>query len=238
LERAKEVLRGVPQETRGTTPDGATRYMRPRPGAARMYPETDIPPTQITEDCIRKIGSHLPELPEQKLERLIKENDLNQKLAKQVLDSEYSELFETIVKESTVSPTTVAAFMTESLKALKRDGIHVDNVSDDQVREIFKLVGAGKLMKEAISDVVTWLSKNEEKTVEEAISQLGFKTISENELRTFVRQIITENREIIQKRGEGSFSFLMGIVMSKFRGRVDATLVSKVLREKLKESSK
>jgi glutamyl-tRNA(Gln) amidotransferase subunit E len=54
LERAKETLKGVPEETRAANPDGTTRYMRPRPGAARMYPETDIPPTQITEDHIKK----------------------------------------------------------------------------------------------------------------------------------------------------------------------------------------
>ncbi|MDH5787907.1 MAG: Glu-tRNA(Gln) amidotransferase subunit GatE, partial [Candidatus Bathyarchaeota archaeon] len=42
--RAREAIRGVPEETRAPNSDGTTRYMRPRPGAARMYPETDIPP--------------------------------------------------------------------------------------------------------------------------------------------------------------------------------------------------
>ncbi|MGC9346031.1 MAG: Glu-tRNA(Gln) amidotransferase subunit GatE, partial [Candidatus Bathyarchaeales archaeon] len=82
VERAREAMRGVPEETRGPNPDGTTRYMRPRPGAARMYPETDIPPIQITEDYIRRISSQLPELPEQKFERLMKEYGLNRKLAR------------------------------------------------------------------------------------------------------------------------------------------------------------
>src|SRR5208283_3876947 len=43
VERAQEALIGVPAETRTAKEDGTTRYMRPRPGAARMYPETDIP---------------------------------------------------------------------------------------------------------------------------------------------------------------------------------------------------
>jgi len=50
LERAKHALRGVPEETRAALPDGTTRYMRPRPGSARMYPETDIPPLEVTPE--------------------------------------------------------------------------------------------------------------------------------------------------------------------------------------------
>ncbi|UCD40129.1 MAG: Glu-tRNA(Gln) amidotransferase subunit GatE, partial [Candidatus Bathyarchaeota archaeon] len=88
-ERARESLRGVPEETRGPNPDGTTRYMRPRPGAARMYPETDVPPLQISEEYLNDLQEHLPELPEHSLERLMKEHKLNKKLARQVLDSEY-----------------------------------------------------------------------------------------------------------------------------------------------------
>ncbi|MCK4482580.1 Glu-tRNA(Gln) amidotransferase subunit GatE, partial [Candidatus Bathyarchaeota archaeon] len=128
VERAQEAIMGVPEETRAPKLDGTTRYMRPRPGAARMYPETDIPPIQITEDDVGKIISQLPELPRQKLKRLMDEYELNQKLARQVLDSKHSELFESIVKETKVSPTTVAAFLTETLKALKRDGVQVDKI--------------------------------------------------------------------------------------------------------------
>jgi glutamyl-tRNA(Gln) amidotransferase subunit E len=234
IERAREAIGGVPEETRAANPDGTSRYMRPRPGAARMYPETDIPPTEITEDYMRRICLRLPELPEQKFERLMKEYELNQKLVRQVLDSEYSELFETIVKESGSSPTTVAAFLTETLKALKRDGVEVNRVSESQMREIFKSVSAGQLMKEAIQDVVVWLSKNEGKSVEEAIVGLGLRMMSDSELEALVEKVIVENKKLVQERGEGSFGVLMGIIMRDFRGRVDAAQVSKVLKEKLK----
>jgi glutamyl-tRNA(Gln) amidotransferase subunit E len=235
VERAKEAIKGVPEETRAANPDGTTRYMRPRPGAARMYPETDIPPTQITKDMLEKISAALPELPEQKFERLIKQYKLNQKLAKQIMDSEHSELFETIVKESNVSPTTVAVFLTETLKALKRDGIETDKVPENKIREFFKQVGTGKVTKEAISDIFIWLSKNEDKTVEEAINALGFKTLSEDELRALVEKAITENKKLIQEKGKESFGALMGILMQSLRGKVEAAQLSKILREKLEK---
>jgi glutamyl-tRNA(Gln) amidotransferase subunit E len=235
IERAHEAIKGVPEETRAPNPDGTTRYMRPRPGAARMYPETDIPLTHITEDHIKKINTHLPELPEQKLRRLMKESKLNQKLAKQIIDSENSELFETIIKESNVSPTIVAAFLTETLRALKRDGVEVDNVSENQIREIFKNISAGKLTKEALSDVVVWLSQHEGKSVEEAIDNLGLKIVSESELKAFIEKVIADNEKLIKERGENSFGILMGIVMKNMRGKIDAALVSKALKEKLGE---
>jgi glutamyl-tRNA(Gln) amidotransferase subunit E len=235
VERAQEAIKGVPQETRAPKPDGTTRYMRPRPGAARMYPETDIPPIQITEEYIGKISSQLPELPEQKLERLMKEYRLNQKLARQVLDSEYSELFESIVEQGKVSPTTVAAFLTETLKALKRDGVQVDKVSESQIREIFNKISAGELTKEAIPDVAVWLSSHENKGVQDAIKSLSLKTISENELKAFVEKVIEDNRSLIRDRGQNGFGVFMGIIMKELRGRVDAASVSRVLREKLKE---
>lgn len=236
VERAKEAIRGVPQETRGPNPDGTTRYMRPRPGAARMYPETDIPPVQISQDYVHKIRSHLPELPEQKLERLQKEYKLNDKLAAQVLNSEYSELFENIARQRKVPPTTVAAFMTETLKALKRDGVAVEKVSDRQLENIFGLVGEGKLAKEAISEVFTCLSKNEEKTIEEAIRDLGLQAIPQAELEKLVTKIVEEHKELIKKQGESSFGVLMGIAMNNLRGKADAAIVSKVLKEKLKKA--
>jgi len=235
VERAREAINGVPQETRAPKPDGTTSYMRPRPGAARMYPETDIPPIQITEEYIGKISSQLPELPEQKLERLMEEYRLNQKLARQVLDSEYSELFESIVEQGKVSSTTVAAFLTETLKALKRDGIQVDKVSESQIREIFNEISAGELTKEAIPDVTVWLSSHENKSVREAMKSLGLKVISENELRAFVEKVIEDNRSLIRERGDNGFGVFMGIIMKELRGKVDAALVSRVLREKLKE---
>jgi len=238
VERAREATEGVPEETRGPNPDGTTRYMRPRPGAARMYPETDIPPTQITEDYVKKIKTRLPELPEQKLERLMKECKLNQKLAKQVMDSEYSELFETVVKESGVSPTTVAVFLTETLKALKRDGVETEKVSDGQIREVFTSIATGILTKEVLGDVFVWLSKHEGENVREAISALGLKAVSDEELSALVDKAIEDNKKLVQERGEDSFGVLMGIIMKDSRGKIDAVRLSKVLKDRLKEATK
>jgi len=235
VERAREVIKGVPQETRTSNPDGTTRYMRPRPGAARMYPETDIPPIQITEQYLKQVSSRLPEMPERKFERLMREYGLNRKLAKQIFVSERSELFEAILKESQVSATTVAVFLTETLKALKRDGVQVEKVSENKISEIFTSIGSGELTKEAIPEIVSWLSKHEDRSVKEAISSLGIEVLSKGELEKIVDEVIRANKKLIEERGVNAFGALMGIIMKEVRGKADASSVSELIRKKLEK---
>lgn len=237
-ERAKEALKEVPQETRAAKPDGSTRYMRPRPGAARMYPETDVPPIQISQSYIENLLKRLPELPEQKMQRLKRDYGLNEKLAKQILDSEFSQLFEEVVKASTVSPTMVAVTLTETLKALKRDGIEVGNVSDEQLFELFRLVGLGEVTKEAVADVIVWLSKHDGAKVAEAVDALGLGMLSQTELEKIVDGLIEENRGLLVERGEKAFGALMGLVMKKVRGKAKAEFVSEMVKRKLRDFQK
>jgi glutamyl-tRNA(Gln) amidotransferase subunit E len=234
VERAQEAISGVPAETRAANADGTTRYMRPRPGAARMYPETDIPPSLITSDFVDKVRLNLPEPAEKKLERLMREYSLNEKLAKQIVDSEYSVLFEVIMRESGVSATTVAAFLTETLKALKRDGIQVEQVSEEQMRKAFRLIGSGELAKEAVADVFTWLSKHEGKSLQDAVDGLGLKMFAEAELAVLVDRAVAANRQAVDKLGKNAFGMLMGVVMKEVRGEADPELVGKLLKERLK----
>lgn len=238
VERAREALEGVPEETRASNQDGTTRFMRPRPGAARMYPETDIPPVQVTEEHVEWASSHLPELPEQKLHRLTKEYRLNKKLAKQILDSEYGELFEVIAKESKVSATTVAAFMTETMKALKRDGVPVERITEAHIRDVFKCVGSGQVTKEAVSEIVTWLAQHEGSTVQEATRSIGLKMLSKEELERIIEQAIQTNRKLIEERGANAHGAIIGIVMKEVRGKADAALVSELVKQKLENTKR
>jgi len=233
-ERAREALKGVPEETRGANPDGTTRYMRPRPGAARMYPETDVPPIQVTEDYLKLLRSLLPELPEQKMTRLMKEYDLNQKLAKQVLDSEYAQLFEAVAKQTEVSPTIIAAALTETFKGLRREGIEIENVSDEQILELFRLIDAGKAVKEAIRDVVSWLAQHKDASVKDALEKLGLGMLSEAKLESLIDDLLRENKSLTEK-GKDAFGPLMGLIMKKVRGKADAELVTRILKRKLEE---
>ena len=224
VERAKELVIGVPAETRTAKEDGTSRYMRPRPGAARMYPETDIPPQPITDELLEKIRLNLPESGDKKVARLTKHYGLNEKLAKQLADSEYDVLFEETIKETSVQASTVAAFLTETLKALKREGIEIETVSEDQIKNIFNAVGSGDLAKEAVVDVFSWLSKNKDKTLQDAVAKLGLKMFTEADLAPIIDRVVTANKPQIDKLGKNAFGMLMGAVMKEVRGKAKPEL--------------
>ncbi len=233
VERAQVACQCIPQETRTAKDDGTTRFMRPRPGAARMYPETDIPPQPITEKLIEEVKANLPEPAEKKLARLIKQYNLNEKLAKQLLDSEYLPVFEDVAKLPGVHASTIAAFLTETVKALQREGIHTHHVPEEQIVAIFRAVGAGELAKEALADVFSWLAKNEGKTFADATQALGLKMFTEAELAPIIDRIVAVNKAQIERLGKNAFGLLMGAAMKEVRGKASPDLVGRMLRERL-----
>jgi glutamyl-tRNA(Gln) amidotransferase subunit E len=233
IERAKVALKRVPEETRAANPDGTTKYMRPRPGAARMYPETDVPPIQLTDEYLERLRSQLPELPEQLMKRLMAEFKLNRKLAKQILDSEYLDLFESLAKETKASSTVIAVALTETLKALKRDGINVEAVTDLQFLELFSLISSGKTAKESIPEILTWLANHNEASATDALKSLGLAMISQKELEELVNDLIETNMEFIESRGKDALGPLMGMIMKRVRGRVKAKVLSEILKKRL-----
>jgi glutamyl-tRNA(Gln) amidotransferase subunit E len=203
-----------------------------------MYPETDIPPIQLTEEYVNSIRQHLPELPEQRLQRLMRDYGLNQKLAQQLMDSEYLELFEEIAKENRIPPTTIAAFLTETLKALKREGTPVERLTDNHIREIFKALRDGEITKEALPEIASWLAKNENRTVKEAVESLGLKVLSRDDLEKIVDQIMSRNKSLIERNGQKAFGPIMGMVMKEVRGRANAEVVGEIINRKLAEAGK
>ncbi|MBM3896916.1 MAG: Glu-tRNA(Gln) amidotransferase subunit GatE [Thaumarchaeota archaeon] len=236
IQRAKDALKGVPSETRGPTPDGNTRFIRPRPGSARMYPETDIPPIVITKEILAEIQESLPTSWESQIEYYTKKYQLSEKLAMQVYDSDFAELFEDIAVTTTIPPSFIAATLTETIVGIARAGFDTTKISNVHIKEIFLRVEKGEFAKESVQPILESLAKGEAPSVSDAVSKLSIKGISNDELIKIISTILAENSALIKLKGEDAFSALMGTVMAQVRGRADGHLVSKTLRNKLKEA--
>ena len=232
LERVKEALIGVPRETRMALPDGKTRFMRPRPGAARMYPETDVPPVKLSQDYIKALMTRLPKTPEQIVEHLVGQYGLNEKLAWQIVDAERVEFFERAARETSVPATVIATTLTETLKSLRREGLDVDALSDEQLLELFHMIGRGETFKEAIPDVLRWLCKNKGGSPREALEALGLRPLSDEELIVIIEEVMRSSPKLVRE-GHKAFGKLMGLVMKRVRGRADPAKVSALLKEAL-----
>ena len=94
---------------------------------------------------------------------------------------------------------------------------------------------AEKVAKEALPDLIVWLSKHEGAAVKDAVEGLGLAMISRDELERLIDGLLKENERLVREKGKGAFGALMGLVMGKARGRVKAELVSEVLKKKLEQ---
>jgi glutamyl-tRNA(Gln) amidotransferase subunit E len=228
-DRAEYCLIGVPEETRKANEDGTSSYLRPLPGAARMYPETDIPPVRITEDMLKEC---LPELIEDRAKRYMKMG-LSEDLAWIIADSRYYRIFEEFAKKL---PVSVVARVLHIIPAeLKKDGFNVDLLDEEHYRRTLELIVEGKIAKEGAEEVLRFLAANPEISSEDLLKVVGAENSTVEELEMFLDKLVEEKMDLIRDRGAGAFKPLMGIVMKKFRGKVDGKIIAEKLKNKIED---
>ncbi len=230
-ERAAAAIEGVPEETRGANEDGTTRYLRPLPGAARMYPETDVPPVEPDPSDIDR-----PELLDEKTDRYVESFGLDPGLAEQVAFGRRFPLFETAVDRG-VDPTFAATTLESTTTEIRREGAPVDELTDDHFLDLFTLVESGELAKEGVPEVLTTLAENPGLSAAEAVEEAGLSGVSESEVREAVVEVVERNADQVVDEGMGAFSGLMGEAMGALRGKADGEVVSDVLREEIGKRS-
>ena len=225
--RAAVAIEEVPEETRGAEEDGTSRYLRPLPGAARMYPETDVPPVALDPSAIEP-----PELLTEKVDRYEREHELNAGLADQIAYSPYMPVFEDAVATG-VDPTLAARTLEGTLTELRRDDVPVSTLTDEQLLESLRLVDSGEIPSEGLDELLRLLANEPELNPAEAVEKAGLGGVGEDEVREAVLTVIERNAEQVETEGMGAFSGLMGECMGELRGKADGEVVSTVLREEI-----
>ncbi len=240
IERIYMAFQGVPEETRAANPDGTTRYMRPRPGGARMYPETDIPPILIDPELLGEAEKYVPEPLDVKLKRFIEEYGLNHELANTIINDLRLDLFERLVVKyrDKVSATLIASTITNTLKMLRKEGVPIENIEDRHIEETIDLLAEKKIAKEAIPEILSYLAKNPDKKAVEAVEELGYTMMSIEELDKLIEEAIRENINRIKEKPDKAFKIVMGSVMKIVRGKIDGKIVADHVKKKLYELQK
>ncbi len=216
-ERLKEFFKGVPMEVRKAHPDGTSRYLRPMPGAARMYPETDVP-LIISKEC----GTiELPELIEEKVKRYEKEFKLNKDLASFTARSTNSLLFEELAtKHKEIKAAFIAETIGPTLIELKRKhNIATEKITEKNLKELFNYLAENKLNKDNMQQALT-------DTAMGSFSIDKFKGIDSKELESTIQKIIDENQG-------APFGALMGKAMAALKGKASGQEISSTIKKLL-----
>lgn len=238
VRRLKAALAGVPAETRAATIDGRTVFSRPRPGAARMYPETDIPTIPVTKETLESLEPSVPRPWDDLINSIASRYGLNKKLATQIFDSDYVAVFEEITSSTKVQSTFVASKLTEDITSLQRQGGDASLLSDNAVSDVFRRLDAGAIAKESVALIFEKIMKKEAATVDEAIKALGVSSISDEELGAALDRVISDNMAVVKEKGMSALSMLMGRSMAVLRGKADGQKINAMLKEKLGKLTK
>lgn len=227
VKKINQILEKPEREVRGVQDDGTSKFLRPLPGAARLYPETDVIPISISDEMVEKIGKNLPESWMKKYDRFKSKYKLSEDLARQILRSEYLDVFEKIMTKSKVDAAIVANTFTNTLVDLqKREKIDVKRIPPHIYPELFDSVARKEIMKEAIPMLLKYLSEKPGENVADAIKELNLSIITAAELNKIIDEVLEQPSIPSEK--------IVGLVMSKVRGRADPQQVIVAVKKKMK----
>ncbi len=228
--RAAAAMGDMRPEVRGAQQDGTTRYLRPLPGSARMYPETDVPPVPITPELVAAVAEIPVEMPEQWVERISRDMGLSPAQAEQLLNRGQDARFETLAEEG--DPKLVGLVLLSVLPELEKDGVSTEGVSDQTLADLMSGVREDMYSKEALPQVLgRMLEKGEDAGT--AAEALGLGSVSLDDVASRVDVIVREREAFVRERGRGAMGPLMGEVMKEFKGQVDGKELSRLLGESI-----
>ncbi|KHO55657.1 MAG: aspartyl-tRNA(Asn)/glutamyl-tRNA (Gln) amidotransferase subunit B [archaeon GW2011_AR21] len=246
IERQKELIaegKRQARETRGfEEASGKTKSLRIKE-TEEDYGyifEPDLTKIAISKEKIAEIKQQLPELPEQKAKRLMKDFKLSEYDARVLAsDFEIGKLFDQASKK--IEARLAARFLTRELLAVlnyDRLSLKDSGISAEKIIQLLELLQEKKITEKAAKEALIKMAR-------EKISPLEFlqkagltEKAGEEEIERACEQVIAQNPKAAQdfKKGEEkAFNFLLGQVVRRFKGKAEPRFVQKILERKLKK---
>jgi len=215
----------VNSEVRKVLPNGETEFLRPMPGAARMYPETDLPLLKISHDLINEVKKSLPKL-RSETEKELKEEGLNEEMIKILLNEnkveEFKEFFR-IIK----NPKLVFKILLLYPKEIaSKEKIPDENINEILNRDILFLVVKSlkdkKIFEIQVKHVLERIAKG--LSFEEAIK------FEKKEIHEIEEKIL----KLIREKPGLSENAYMGLVMKEFHGKISGKEAIEIIKKYVK----
>ncbi|MBI4406680.1 hypothetical protein HY571_02085 [Candidatus Micrarchaeota archaeon] len=161
-----------------------------------MYPETDSPLHSITARQIEELSEI--ETPSEKKKRY-KARGLNEELAKRMAAHPKFQVFEKIISQTKCDAGTAAVTILETVTALRREGVKVDELSDEMLFDVLGKYGEGTVAKTAIPHIIRKSVEQPEKSIAKIIFENNLQKIENDSLRKIVLEHGGNIAEIMKK---------------------------------------
>lgn len=224
--RAREATIGVPSETRQALRDGTNGFERILPGADRMYPDTDLPPTKITEERLSRLKKNLPDKFWQS------ENWYNQlgiplDTISELSISKFAKLFKSVVNDFKIDPTLAAVALIQFPKRLKKMGFDISLLTPEMMCDIFTAYKDGLLSREGI-----FIAMQKSIVKGKFYPELLPKPITSRELEEIISKTEKELDHLKIFNKEKRNEILLGLTLNKVRMSVEGQIVKKKIFNK------
>jgi glutamyl-tRNA(Gln) amidotransferase subunit E len=208
----------IEKEVRKAEPDGTTTFLRPMPGAARMYPETDVLPVKIDRELLKSASSS--ELIEDRIKRFEKDYGLSKDLATMTAKSDKSSLFDELSKKAkSVKPAFIAeVILSRPLEVKRKHNVDVSVIKDSDFEQLISLIDEGKVSKDSVSDIILELAKSG------SFNPSKYAGVDDSAIESEIKKVVEQNKG-------APTGALMGMIMAKFKGKADGKKVMDILKK-------
>ncbi|MGD9276008.1 MAG: Glu-tRNA(Gln) amidotransferase subunit GatE [Candidatus Pacearchaeota archaeon] len=211
----------IESTVRKPNPDGTTEFLRPMPGADRMYPETDLPLLKIKKSFIDEVKKNLPKLRSEEINEL-KKKGLSEEMIKLLLKQNKLDEFKSLLgiySDINFIAKLILLFPKEISKKLNKDFNEVNEVAMDFAGDILSAIKKKKINEEDAKEVLMKIVSG--KNFKDAIK------IEKHDLGSIEEKI---HKMIKEKPGLNPNAY-MGLVMKEFKGKVDGGGAMRIIKK-------
>ena len=233
----------IVQETRLYDSDkNETRSMRSKEFANdyRYFPEPDLLPVEIDHDYIEAVAEHLPELPDAKVERFMKDYSLSEYDANVLSQSRaMADYFEQVAKIAGDAKLAANWCQGELAALLNRDELEITDspVSAEHLGQLIQRIQDNTISNKIAKKVFEAMAKGEG-SPDEVIEAQGLKQVTDTgAIEAMIDEVVNANPDQVEQYRSGKekvFGFFVGQVMKASKGQANPAQVNQILKEKLK----
>lgn len=200
----------------------------------RYFPDPDLPPLRISKELIEQITKSLPELPDERIDRFMKQYSLDEYRATVlVLNKWLADLFETCAKHYDKYKKLADLLITDFLRWINEFNIDYKNLRLDplQIVKLLRLWDEGTLSVKMVKELLPQIIRDGI-DVEDYVKSSGYTRLADKEyLKSVVEEVFRESPKAVQDALENpkAINYLIGLVMKKTGGRADPQLVREII---------
>ena len=193
----------------------------------RYFPEPDLPVIKLNSEDINNIKNELPELPEDKFERYVKNVGISEYDARIIISNKNKTIFfeDVINNFKNMDPKLVSNWLNVEINgvsnSLKDYELEKMKLSSKNFGKLINLVSENQINKNSGKEILSKIYITDEDPVE-LVNKMGLKSMNnKDELVIMVKDVLSDNNSAIEdyKKGkENAVRFLIGQVMKKSRG--------------------